>query len=719
MSTTFDLDSTFFDQFLDDYYAECDEHLTVVRSGLLTLADHLGQMPLDQSLIDELFRRFHSIKGLSGMVGVEAAEQVAHQIESYLRALRQHQIDLTSEALDALIDGTKLLEQVIGAHRASSSPPDITLAMTRLENLLPSAKEVVQPAAAPTQQPSLPSTPPTSAPSEPAYKPMLSLNDETRDRLAKARQSGQQIWHFTFTPAAELAARDINVNTIRERLQEIGELLHAEPQLTSPDKIAFEFLVAGPPDATAFAGWDQDGLTWAIYEMKSLPQAPDVQPQAAPPAPKPLPVKAAPTAQAQAASPSSKSSAAKPAHAARSSVSTLTPSNIVRVDLGRLDELMRVLGELVISRAHLEDKLATMDTSIPPTEWRVLQEINQAMERQLRDLRERIMDVRMVPIGEVFARMQFAARDVARADHKQIQLELSGQETELDKYIVERIMDPLLHLVRNAVSHGLESPSERTAHGKPATGHVALRASTAGDAVIIEVEDDGRGIDAKQIAARGRAMGLLNNDIPLDTARLLDILCAPGFSTRDEADLSSGRGVGMTVVKNTVQELGGMLAVDTELGRGTRFTIQLPLTLAIADALIVTVSGQRFAMPLLAVREVIELQPSAVTVFENNEILHYRDSLLPLLHLGQLFQLPANGAATVMVIGSGLSSVGVVVDRVIGQREIVVRSLTDPLVQSPGLAGATELGDGRVVLILDAGALTRLSQNRFADRAKP
>jgi two-component system chemotaxis sensor kinase CheA len=387
--------------------------------------------------------------------------------------------------------------------------------------------------------------------------------------------------------------------------------------------------------------------------------------------------------------------------------SLLAPSNVVRVDLARLDELMRLIGELVTSRARLDESLKQLKRSVAPVEWRGLQETSQAMARQLRDLREGVMRVRMVQVGEIFERMKFVVRDLSRESGKEIKLELRGQETEIDKFLVERMTDPLLHLVRNAVSHGLETVGERVARGKSPEGTITLRAATAGENVLIEIADDGRGIDEELIAERARALGLIAEDVRPDEALLLKLICAPGFSTRDEADRVSGRGVGMDVVCSTVEELGGTLTLSTVKNRGTRFTIELPLTLAIADALIASVGGQRFAFPQSVVREIIEVEASAVKVLENNEIVSYRGGVLPLLRLARLFGLDETKprAFHVFVVGSGASAVGLAVDRAIGQREIVVRGLNDPLVKVSGVAGATDLGDGRVVLILDVAAL--------------
>lgn len=729
MSTIESADEAFLASFLEDYYAECDEHLAAIRRGLLVLESSLGQGQLDQNVVEEVFRGFHSLKGLSGMVGVKPAEQLAHHAESYLRLLRRKEIALNADALEAVIAATRLLEQVIAAWRRGEPLPDFAEMLARLSDLTASKA----PAAAP------PPPPPPAAAAAPAPAAEAPLAEEESRRLVAAFQMGKQAWQITFTPSRDLAQRGINVNTIRSRLQEQGELIRAAPIITPEGGISFAFLWATDADPSVLAQWAEDGIRYAPHlavpaaapaaAEVAAPAAAAVPAEAAAPAEVAAPAEAAipgeaaaPTAGAGAVAPPGPSPepAPPPITVSRPAAAAL-PTIVVRVDLARLDDLMQMVGELVISRARLEDNLRQMEpiaATIP--QWHTLQETNLAMERQLRDLREGVMRLRLVPIGEAFERMQFAVRDLARDSGKSVALSLSGQTTEIDKYVVERMLDPLMHLVRNAVSHGLETPAERVAAGKPPQGRLALRAATAGDAVVIEIEDDGRGMDAGQIAARARAAGLIAADAELDMAGLLDVICAPGFSTRDEADLASGRGVGMTVVRDTVQELGGTLALWTEPGRGTRFTIELPLTLAIVDALIVSAGGQTFAMPQPAVREVLEVQPTALMAIENNELIAHRGGVLPVIRLARLFNLPdePGRALYLLVIGAGLNAIGVAVNRILGQREIVVRAVTDPLVRVPGIAGATELGDGRVVLILDAQALARLHRETVG-RGRP
>ena len=670
MSTDVNNES-FFAEFADDYFAECEEHLEILRRDILALEDFVDRPQIERSLLEELFRSFHSLKGMSGMIGVKEAEQLAHEMESYLRALREKQVTLNKAGMDALITATKMLDQVITARRTKSPTPDITNVVAQINAVVPNSELVEK------------STKVTSAS---ATKTLASLNLKPEEiaQLVAALHQGKKAWQFEFAPVADLAARGINVSKIRERLQLLGQLIHAAPRITSTGGILFDFLLASDADESIFAEWKNDGVTYTHYSQESnietVVKTYISKEEAIPPPPVVTP---SPTV-------------------------TAAPSNVVRVDLARLDELMHMVGELVISRARLEDHLNKLEANVPAKQLRTLRETNLALERQLRDLREGVMRVRLVPISEIFRRMQFVARDVARESNKKVTVELKGQETEIDKFVVERMMDPLLHLVRNAVSHGLEPEAERVAHGKSPGGKLALRAATAGEIVVIEIEDDGRGVDLEGISSKARKLGLIDGDATVDLNTALDIICSPGFSTREQADLTSGRGVGMAVVKNTVQELGGLLTLESKVRESTRFTIYLPLTLAIADALIVTVSEQTFAVPQSSVREVLEVHSSNITIFENNEIITYRGTVLPLLRLTSLFKLPesSNSRFYVIVVGTGLSAVGVAVDQIIAQQEIVVRPLTDPLVKVMGISGATELGDGRVVLIINTTQLT-------------
>jgi two-component system chemotaxis sensor kinase CheA len=516
--------------------------------------------------------------------------------------------------------------------------------------------------------------------------------------------TGGVIYHFEFVPSVALTQRGVGVDLVRTRLRALGTLLDAKPRMVGSG-VAFDFRVVVAPGHAPADAWAADGLRWtaAAPAAPEPPAAPDV---------------VSPSADAETGAPSGPR--AQPDTVPGAPVIAPPGSSVVRVDLARLDAVMRLVGELVVSRSRLDDLLRQATPGDGAAIRDALEETNAAMERQLRRLRESVMRIRLVPIGEVFERLRFAARDAIRESGKQVTLAFEGQTTEIDKLVVDGLLEPLLHLVRNAVSHGIEHPSERLARGKPADGRLTLRAAAAGDRILIQVEDDGAGIDGERVAARAWERGLLAPNETLTPDRLLDVLCAPGFSTRDDADMTSGRGVGMDVVRSTVRALAGGLSLETTPGVGTRFVVELPLTLMILDALLVDIGGQQMAVPQPALREILQVGAAAIVPFENNDVIAYRDGVLPLVNLARLFGLPVSCGTSgyVLVVGTEAAPMGLLVDRLLGLREIVVHPVADPLVSVPGVAGATELGDGRVSLILDAAALMRLAHERREQRTR-
>jgi two-component system, chemotaxis family, sensor kinase CheA len=628
----------FLDTFLDDYFAEVEEHLAAIRRALLMLEHSVGQRRIDGGILEELFRSFHSLKGIAGMVDHRETESLAHELESYLRALRDGEALLTTAGMDLLIKGAGTLEASIATRRANESPRDTSHIVDEIQALIDrDGGDAADPAA------------------------------------ATSRRRGN--WRCIFTPSPELIARGVNVDVVRARLREHGEIVSAVPMITAQSAVAFQFEVNGSFAADLVEQWRNDGLTF-----------------------EPI-VAAAPV----------------PATSSDNQPGTILSSgHYVRVDLGRLDELMRMIGNLVILRSRLTDSVAKSERHMPPAQHRAIEEDAEAIERELRELREAVMRIRLVPIGEIFRRMPFVVRDLARDSGRSVNVVLNGQDTKIDKFLVERMMDPVLHLVRNAVSHGIETPAEREAVGKPPAATLKLGASASGETVVIEIADDGRGIDADRVAEQARKAGLAVPAGPLDDVALLELISAPGFSTREESDRVSGRGFGMNVVRETLQELGGTIQLETRPGQGTRFMIELPLTLAITAAMLARVGDQIFAVPQAAVREVAEFEASAIRALQGAELVEFRGAPLPVLRLSVLLGIAASPLTSfhAFIIGTGPAAVGLLVDRIVGHREIVVRSTADPLIRVDGVAGATDLGDGKAVLILDAAGIARQARER-------
>lgn len=627
----------FVDQFIEDYFSEADEHLTTVRRILLQI-ESAQHPPSEPAPLQEILRALHTLKGLSGMVGLGAAEEVAHAMEDGMRTLSSERAS-PPELLELLFAGAALLESCVNARRSNGAVPSPGPFVDRMRDLLGSGN----------------------------------------DRAGAALAPSASIHHgdlraFEFVPSAELAARGVGVEVIRQRLMSLGEITATVPRVRPGGGVVFEFAVKLRDGLAVDESWRSDGLSWDNDEPRALGIVVHS------PAPEPAPAYVQPTV-----------------------------SNVVRVDLTRLDDLMRMVGGLIVARARLGELVTQSSTTLAAGTWDELNEANDAIERQVRALREGVMRVRLVAVSEVFERMRFAMRDIAREAHKDIRLELSGQDTEIDKLVVDRLLEPLLHLVRNAASHGIEDPAERIASGKEPGGTIWLRARAAGDHMVIEVEDDGGGIDPERITRRARALGLVTSQETLAPDALLDIICSPGFSTREAADMASGRGVGMAVVRSTIRALGGELFVHSGVGHGTRFTIEVPLTLMITDALLFELGEQTMAIPQTALREIVAYDPAAVTRLEMNAVLSHRGRVLPLVNLSSLFKVPSSNDKRrhVLIVGSDMHPAGLLVDGILGLREIVVHPVTDPMIAMPGIGGATELADGRVSLILDATALVR------------
>ncbi len=619
-------------ELVDDFCAEGDEHLRAIREALASLEHSTGQF--DPAVIDDLFRNFHSFKGISAIVGLRAAEELAHAAEEFFLGFKRGDSTINNRVLDVLMDSAQKLEEMVLAVRNEAPIPNIDFLLASL-----------------------------------------------REMAAHSASATLPVWKFAFRPKRELDDRGVNINTVRARIAAIGDIVEAAPKVTGGGELSFEFVVHARHPIGDVAAWEADGI--AAQEMGRSSSAP-----------------AAPAAvEKEEPAPAGKSAAATP---------FLSPSHVMRVDLNRLDELMRINGELVICRSRFEEKLNQAKRTGGSIDVGILQEFNQSLGQSLRELRESIMRVRMVPVSEIFARMPFVVRDLARESNKKARLVLEGQNTEMDKYVLERLKDPLLHLVRNAFSHGVETPEERTAAGKSPEATITLRASSSGDSALIEVFDDGRGVDAEAVVNRARSQGL---QVPqaIDSTALLNILCMQGFSTRDDADRAAGRGVGMGVVAETLRDLGGRFSLESELGKGTRFILRLPLTLAIAEALIVSAASQTCAIPQSFVSEVMHVQPEDIRMINRVEMIPYRNSALPVTRLSSMFRLPPSTLPRLclLVLRSDRGRNGLIVDKIHGQKEVVVRAIRDPLGQAPGIIGATELGDGKPVLILDGEHLTR------------
>lgn len=386
-------------------------------------------------------------------------------------------------------------------------------------------------------------------------------------------------------------------------------------------------------------------------------------------------------------------------------------SNTLKVNFEKLDELMNLVGELVVHRTSLLSLESRLKETVRDRELiEAFNESGQMIGKIANDLRESIMKVRMLPVKTVFHRFKRLVRDLSQRHGKEISLLFEGEETEIDKTVIDEIGEPILHLIRNAVDHGIETPQERRVSGKPATGVIRLTAAHQSNQIVITMEDDGRGMSAERLKRSALAKGLLDESEgrSLTDQDALQLVFLPGFSTSREVSETSGRGIGLDVVRKTVSSFNGTIDLESIPGGGTRFTIKLPLTLAIITALMVEASGETFAIPLSGVLESIKVEAAEIHAVASGEMINLRDRLLPLVRLDRYFSLQrgeARNTEYVVVVGSGEKRAGIVVDRLIGQQEIVIKGMDDYLGDLPGISGGTVLGDGRVSLILDIASL--------------
>jgi two-component system chemotaxis sensor kinase CheA len=634
--------------FYEDFRAEAADILSQVHR---LLGGFRGAKGISQrDLVSALLRQFHTLKGLTGMVGLKRAGHLTHLVESYLLRLQSASGGLPEQSLLHVAAATRDLEQVIAA---PDSLPDVLDRYSRLFE-------------------------PSSNPGEP--EPAISADDVAgsqacleklplevasalsvadRQLLLEGIADGRGLVMVSFASSPERAERGVKVNDVREALGERAEVLKVVPQISGRD-VRFVFLLLTEGD------FDCSDL-----EVERLDLA----------------------VPGQSGSRSRRAEDSTP----------MAPASL-RVGTERLEEVVRLVENLVVSRYRLEQRIS--ENSLPPQAATSLRETASQMQRDLRDLTEALMRVRMVPLSDVLQRLPMLTRELAQDSGKQLELVLKGEETRVDKQVVERLLDPLLHLVRNAVAHGIEAPAERARLGKNPTGRISIEAKPDGNSILITVADDGRGLRSEQIFGLARSKGIAFR--PEDPQALLDVLCQPGFSTREEAGFDAGRGVGMEIVRNAVEAVGGSIKLRNDPGQGVTFWLRLPLTTAIVDALLVETAGQTFAIPTQELQEVVELAELSRVSLPSSELLRHRGDALPLYQLPRLLSMAQSGDGRLgLIYGSGTGAAAFAVDRVTGLREVVVRTFHDPLVVRPWFLGATELGDGRLVLILHLPELLR------------
>ncbi|MGH0034348.1 MAG: chemotaxis protein CheW [Myxococcota bacterium] len=678
-----------------EFVSEAEEILERLRADLSDMHEQRsGSGDADPDLVNRIFRSAHSLKGLAGMFGLDGIGDLAHHLEDILDGLRLGRVSMDAPAVDLLDDIVQLfaslLEQVGNAKFEEEATPQVAAMVARIEESM--------------------SPPPEQSGEfdglaiDPALMRALTEYEEhrLRENLRRGRHIGLVDTMF------EIIAFEEGLAELSSAIREVGEVISTlpSPGETPESQIRFSLLVATDVGIDELSG----RLDFSETEVRSVREG-----QAGPARPASVPGGDPPQAVAAPSEPAGEPEEAAeaaeiPAHQEVADIESLKSiSDTVRVDIRKLDELMNLVGELVIQRGAVAQIAARLTRDAGTARVGAeLAKVHKVLERKVKELQAGVLDVRMVPLRQIFEKLSRVVRRLRRDLGKEVQLDFRGADTELDKLIVEELVDPLVHIVRNAFDHAIESEEERRSVGKSPHGSILIEASQRGNHVVIEVRDDGRGIDSDAVRARAIERGLVQADDNLSRKDLFDLLFTAGFSTRAEVSETSGRGVGMDVVRANLTALGGIVDLDSELGRGTTVTLTLPITLAIIQALIVGVADQRFALPLNSVLETLLVEPSEIQHSEDREILNLRGEALPLRRLSEEFGL-GSGARDdrqyVVVLGLGELRMGLLVDRLEGQQDTVIKPIQGPVQQVRGIAGATEMGDQGAILVIDVSSI--------------
>ncbi|MBY5335189.1 chemotaxis protein CheA [Rhizobium leguminosarum] len=666
------------------FRTEAAECLEAIEAGLLDLTHQLD----NKDLVDAVFRGLHTLKGSGAMFGFEALAAFTHHCETAFDRVRKGEVAATSELVAAVLAAQDHMRALVDQPDADHG--DI------------GHKLLAQLQAAVGGKAAVPAAVPAPA--------------AVRETPAKKKNS----WRIRFSLPANSMANGTNPLGLLDELRDLGECtvrantsaIPALDELTPTDlHISWDVTLTSEQDRSAI----DDVFIFVLDDMELSVEEID-GPTAAAVAPAdekaaPAPVAAASAAPVPpAAVPEFRPVEAVPAkREAPAAVSQAKAAENVRVPAERLDELMDRVGELVIAQSRLS-QLASASTDI------ALRSVSEEIERLSGELRDTMMVLRMVPVATLFSRFRRLVHDLARETGKVIELVTEGESTEVDKTVIERLADPLVHLVRNSIDHGLETPADRLASGKIEAGTVTLLARQAGGEVIISIKDDGRGINRERVRAKAESSGLIQPGQPLSDSELLQLIFAPGFSTAAAITNLSGRGVGMDVVKKTVEALRGAIDIVSVPGQGSEVSLRIPLTLAIIDGLLVRVGSGRYVIPLSAVEECLELSLEEDLRSRGRSFISLRDSLVPFLRLRDLFRTGTKPDVhqKVVVISTGMERVGLVVDQIIGDHQTVIKSMSKLHNNVATFSGATILGDGSVALILDVGHLVAASQQQEA-----
>ena len=676
------MDNQYMDMFLD----ESHEHLQSLNEGLLRLEENMEEI----SAVNDIFRNAHTLKGMSATMGFAKIAELTHEMEDVLDLVRKEQLKLNEDIMDTLFKCLDSLEQMVdsvgnGEAEDVVDVSDLVAKLSSISKGTPAPAEAAPSAAA--------------APATDGASSDLGIDDIDIDVMKKAKESGMNIFHVKVTLMESCVLKAARSVMVMHALDEVGDVIKSVPPAEDLEQEKFEHSF----DVVIATSADTEAVKNAVDTVSEIEDigVEELDPDALGKQIEPAPAQTAPSAAPAAKKPAApaKKAGAKSAPAAKKP----HQSQSVRVDIEKLDTLMNLMGELVINKVRLEQIGQTHRMSD-------LMETLEQMDRVTGDLQNIVMKVRMVPVSAVFNRFPRMVRDVSKELGKEINLTIEGEETELDRTVIDEIGDPIMHLLRNSLDHGVESPDAREAKGKSRVGEVGLIARHEGNNVVIMITDDGAGIDADKIRRKAVEKGMISQSEAdsLDDADAVRLIFLPGFSTAEQITDISGRGVGMDVVRSKIEALSGHVDVETHIDEGSIFKIKLPLTLAIIQAMLVRVQEEMYAIPLTSIDSTINIEPTDIQTVQNKEVIVLRGEIIPIIRMEEALQVPHTKDSDehfVVVVHAGEAKAGIVVDNLIGQQEIVIKTLGNLFAGLKLFGGATVLGDGRVALILDVATM--------------
>jgi two-component system chemotaxis sensor kinase CheA len=789
------------EELLKDFFSEAQMQVETLEQNILVLENEGG----NKDAVDEIFRAAHTLKGGSATVEMMELSHFTHMVEDVLDAIRSDQLAINEDVVDTLLAAIDIIKAMLEQRMNGAVYQEDTSQMeARLEAMIPEsakgkkgsskAKAAAPRPAAP--QPAVSQSVPAAAPAAPQPASAASpegLSEADIQELKESVDSGMPIYQVSVNFDESSLMNTVGGIQVYAVLKGLGTILKTQPDFEQLYEDEF-FPTVNYYIASAKSAEDlQKCVTisdvtlsstvtdiQAITPAQPVPQtAVPVSPPAPVPAPSPGPVPASPAPAA--AVPASPQGGPAPTKASTEDAKKAgkEAGSILRVDSKRIDDLLNLVSETVITKAtfnqinnlfneavnelhNLEgqyrEKVKELFDSLPEyleniQEGRSVKDVRKEIGEQFGDLftlfdgfetnfktnvgkfrstsqnlgritgelQEGVMRIRMVPISQIFSRFPRLVRDLSKSLDKKINLVIEGEETELDKSVIEDLLDPIMHSVRNSVDHGIESKAERLAAGKNEEGRVLLKASNEGNMIIIEIADDGKGIDVEAVKAKAIEKGIINPNKVLSDVEAYNLIFEPGFSTAKQITSISGRGVGLDVVRRSIEKLNGTVTVSSGKGKGTKFTIKLPLTLAIIQGLLVRVGPEIYSIPITSVIESLRIKPDEIKMIDNYEVFNIRNDVISLLRLNRLFGIKTEEQTDfnyIVIVGTAEKKMGFMVDSLIGEEDVVIKPLRDQFTNSPGIAGASILGDGSVSLIIDVSQLLELGQRKEMEQRR-